>query len=242
MALSPHERKILWARSGGFCAFCKGLLTEDSDAPEGPTVIGIEAHIVSDELGGPRYRPLPPGEVDRHTNRILVCPNHHTVIDHQVSRFPEAKLRQVKADHESWVRERVVTLPEIRIRDPIAGEPVLVHRIATGRQLMGLLAGSDEFGRVHPEPRTAEEAELLGDFLGMTLDSGEIWGELDQATQVRTEFDLTAEIARVANRGFTVYAGVRYKVLEGGSSPGTRWRSVLVAIYRADDPEVASQA
>ena len=46
-------------------------------------------------------------DVDRRTydNRILLCRNCHTKIDGQPSAYTVETLRQIKLDHEEWIRE-----------------------------------------------------------------------------------------------------------------------------------------
>mgnify|MGYP001598481659 CR=1 FL=1 len=58
VALSGANRKVLWARSGGFCAMCKCLLTVDATDLDPAVVTGQEAHIVSEKPDGPRYREM----------------------------------------------------------------------------------------------------------------------------------------------------------------------------------------
>jgi len=140
MGLSTADRKLLWSRSGGFCAICKGSLTEDASGSDPAVVTGMEAHIVSGKPGGPRYRPLPPEEVDDPDNLILLCPNDHARVDKQDSHYREKELRRIKREHELWVRRLGSHVPQVRIRDPKAGIPMLVHRMATGTQLMAAAA------------------------------------------------------------------------------------------------------
>jgi hypothetical protein len=68
-------------------------------------VVGEEAHIVAEEDKGPRGNPaMPIPERNAYPNRILLCGDHHTLIDkdHGVH-FSVAQLHQMKTDHEAWV-------------------------------------------------------------------------------------------------------------------------------------------
>jgi hypothetical protein len=114
LAISDADRKLLWGRSGDCCAFpgCHQNLTL-VPAAEGaasgskkPVVVGEEAHIVAEEDNGPRGNPaMPISERNAYPNRVLLCGTHHRLIDkdHGVH-FSVAQLRQLKADHETWVR------------------------------------------------------------------------------------------------------------------------------------------
>lgn len=65
--------------------------------------------------------------------------------------------------------------PAIKIRDSEAGKPVILPRIATGKELMNFLAYSLATYHNHPEPRSIEEAELIADFFRM-WSTAEIYG------------------------------------------------------------------
>lgn len=88
--MSLPDRKRLWARSGNRCDFSKygrqlirdiREYVETEDADEAVT-IGEEAHIVAESGNGPRADPaMDKDERDAYPNRILVCEEHHKVID-----------------------------------------------------------------------------------------------------------------------------------------------------------------
>jgi hypothetical protein len=77
MAVSKPASKKLWSLSGNKCAICKTyLINEDRK------VIGEECHIVGREPGSERHDPSKNyEELDSYENLILLCPNHHTLID-----------------------------------------------------------------------------------------------------------------------------------------------------------------
>ena len=100
MSISVRDRKLLWGRAANRCAVCRALLSDVTDAS---TVLGEEAHIVAKSPRGPRGRRLPRGAVDSYDNLILLCPNHHRVIDERHDRYPESVVREVKRRHEEWV-------------------------------------------------------------------------------------------------------------------------------------------
>src|SRR5262249_8282713 len=102
------EMKLLFAQSGGVCAFphCARSLVEPGSLTDGPVLVGEIAHIVSDSRQGPRGRePLSESDLNRHTNVILLCPEHHKIIDSRPETYSVGVLRQMKLDHESRVRQ-----------------------------------------------------------------------------------------------------------------------------------------
>ena len=101
--LSDPELKLLYADSGNECAFpgC-GLVLASADAASGEAMnVGVAAHIVASSRQGPRGGiPIEEGERDRRaSNRILLCPTHHTIVDKQPCVYTVEVLRQMKADH-----------------------------------------------------------------------------------------------------------------------------------------------
>jgi hypothetical protein len=71
---------------------------------EGPVVLSEVAHIVSSAPDGPRgHYPLPPEDRDKYDNLILLCEEHHHIVDSQPSTYTVQRLRQMKANHEALV-------------------------------------------------------------------------------------------------------------------------------------------
>lgn len=102
--ISEADRRKLWVRSGGRCAVCnKYLLDLDYDVP-----IGEMAHIVgwSKSKKSPRGDSGLPTE-DRNTvdNLILLCADHHKIVDtkHLLEEFTIERLIRHKIEHESRI-------------------------------------------------------------------------------------------------------------------------------------------
>lgn len=85
MVLSSAS-KTLWSRAHNQCAFngCLQALTVDyNDVESGVQavkVLGEEAHIRARSVGGPRFDP-DYKDVNGYQNLVLLCPNHHSMID-----------------------------------------------------------------------------------------------------------------------------------------------------------------
>ncbi len=104
MALSDKIRKTLWARSGNRCAICRVELIADIDENNVNLNIGEECHIISSKLNGPRNKIDFLGDFDGYKNLILLCRNHHRMIDEQYETYTELILNQIKLSHENWVK------------------------------------------------------------------------------------------------------------------------------------------
>lgn len=106
-AIPDKEVKLLCLSSGGLCAFpgCEKRLIRDGSSLDDPVVVGEIAHIVAESRSGPRGGAMLSDEDrNKHTNLILVCPEHHTIIDRQPNTYSIAVVRQMKADHEARIR------------------------------------------------------------------------------------------------------------------------------------------
>ena len=100
MRRKPSEKtiKMLFAASGNKCAF-PGCGSELVNFDAG-IVLGEVCHINSASLKGPRYDPSQTeSERNEHGNLIILCPNHHRLVDQDVSIFTAEYLRAIKATH-----------------------------------------------------------------------------------------------------------------------------------------------
>jgi TPR repeat protein len=70
--------------------------------------LGEIAHIVADSPNGPRGdSPLTAAARNDYQNLILLCNQHHQLIDSQPNSWTVARLQEMKSDHELWVEERL---------------------------------------------------------------------------------------------------------------------------------------
>ena len=108
MAITQKSIKILWANAAGRCAFSdcgEKLCTSDVGDATSHT-IGEMAHIRGERPGSNRHDPSQtPAERDAYENLILLCPNHHTLIDRPENedRYSIEFLQVMKAEHEKFV-------------------------------------------------------------------------------------------------------------------------------------------
>ncbi|MBA3715061.1 MAG: hypothetical protein H0W76_21820 [Pyrinomonadaceae bacterium] len=113
--LSVRDQKILCLRSGGICAFsgCGKHLIEEGTKDDSPVILGEFAHIVGHSRQGPRGDfELSAGERNKHDNFILLCLEHHHIVDSQPRTYSVQVLRQMKYDHEERI-SRAVTIAAV---------------------------------------------------------------------------------------------------------------------------------
>jgi hypothetical protein len=93
--------KKLFASSGNQCAFPD--CTQNIVDKEG-NMIGEICHIEAAEQGGLRYNPAQTDKEKAHYNNlILLCGNHHTVIDNKdnINKYTVDALKEMKENHEN---------------------------------------------------------------------------------------------------------------------------------------------
>ncbi len=241
MPLTDAHRKLLWARSGGWCAICRCSLTQDETAADPAAIIGMEAHIVSEQPGGPRYRPMQIGEVDHYLNIILLCPNDHVRVDRQPGSFTESKLLEIKADHERWAKQRWDRHRPVHLRDSKPGAPIPLYRATKGADVIDVVGNSHAFQYDKPNDLTEDEVELLGGFLQDVNDWMDIWGDIGPAGHLRAELEVGQRLDELHRAGLVVYVGSRNQILEGGTGSPSRWQCAVLTIHRSATEEARQE-
>jgi HNH endonuclease len=107
MSISSKIRKTLWARSGNRCAFCQIELVQEKDEFNRTLNLGEECHIISKKSNGPRNVFIKDFNYDSAENLLLLCCNHHTMIDEKVEKYPTSVLIELKNKHELWVKNNL---------------------------------------------------------------------------------------------------------------------------------------
>lgn len=106
MAISERVKRLLWARSGGFCqnpSCQKDFFVFFADG----TITSMEelAHIIARSNKGPRSeKGINTKLKDDYENIILLCPNCHTLIDKNPDQYPVGILKEWKKNHEQSIK------------------------------------------------------------------------------------------------------------------------------------------
>ena len=104
------DLRILFQRSGNRCAFpgCNNQLDFPANQQDGAVVLSEVCHIVSRAKHGPRFDDaLPMEERDKYENLILLCREHHTIVDRQPATYTAERLREIKSKHEQLLSEAI---------------------------------------------------------------------------------------------------------------------------------------
>lgn len=245
MAITDKTRKILWAQSGNRCAFCRISLVVHRTAADSESVVGEEAHIISGRSNGPRYDPkFPEAQIDGLDNLVLLCANHHKMIDDQVGSFSVGKLHEIKQRHEEWVDARLAPDPSgspVRLVRYKKNIPERLSRVTSGKELMELISGSCGMYQDHDENLSVEEADLVGGFLQEVADWVDLSGDLQPIERVRTAKRLQDCLDELDASGFWVFIGSEMQRLEGGKSGPTDWRVRHVSVLRKSNAKIVRE-
>jgi hypothetical protein len=102
--ISRKIRSQLYAKSGNRCAFpgCSETLFDNN----GNNFSNI-CHIEGYEKGSKRYNPNPSAnERNMYDNLILLCPNHHKLVDSSEQIYTVEVLKTMKAEHEQQIQNQ----------------------------------------------------------------------------------------------------------------------------------------
>lgn len=154
-----QQRKVL-QRSGNLCAFpgCQLLLTTEGTSDDPVVVLGEIAHIVAESPQGPRGNsPLTTKQRNMYANLILLCNQHHQLIDSEgaLSTYTVERLKAMKEDHEKWVertlRGRRNVAPELppMVQDTVYSNLLPVRQMP--RFVYGAPCAIEKENDVYPE-------------------------------------------------------------------------------------------
>lgn len=113
MAIKSKVIKMVWGKAAARCSMCKQVLIEGKNKNSSFLIpIGEIAHIVAEKNDGPRGESnLTAMERDEIENLLLLCQEHHTIIDNDTDLYTVDKLRGIKEIHEQWVENKLNTSP-----------------------------------------------------------------------------------------------------------------------------------
>lgn len=167
MGFTVKTRKILWGRSGNRCAICKDELVLEKDPFNRNLNLGEECHIISEKQNGPRYENKSDFDYDNPDNLILLCCNHHTMIDEQVEQYPIGKLMKIKSEHESWVSSNL-GINRDKITEELSKEESLLSFIV---------------GKYNKEMNLESSKQILDSSKGLEIASAEVEKILNQIVE-----------------------------------------------------------
>ena len=107
---SQKTLKVLFALSGNQCAHpdCSNTLIEPATEQSDVLVTAHICHIYAISTEGPRGKPaLTQMELNAPENLILLCRNHHAVVDGQHETYRADMLKEWKQNHERKMQKKL---------------------------------------------------------------------------------------------------------------------------------------
>ena len=160
-----NELKILIAAAGGRCAFpgCGKLLLTQSPQGADPIFSGEACHIVARSRQGPRGKSdRDEDERNHHTNLILLCPEHHTLIDKRPMVYSVRVLLTIKATHEAkHGKDQSVKSSTIEIKSERVQSTCMAVTQFPGQIFISDNGGVWEFGADFLQKRRVKVVEVL---------------------------------------------------------------------------------
>ncbi len=201
MAISTRTRKELWAKSGNRCAICRIELVS-SEKLDNTAIVGDECHIVGREIAGPRgNHSLPLAARDDFNNLLLLCPNHHRLVDENVDTFTIGALTDVKNKHEKWVKDSLSSVNIIRSPSTV----LYAMRVDKAKYLTDVVCGAHAAYFENDQPEREEDATLVGNFLQNVNEASDLWSDISLANRVSTQFGMQKDIEELKYAGWLVY-------------------------------------
>lgn len=115
VAYIPEKTKWeLWLRAGGRCEYsgCNKPLWRESLTLRRLNTSYI-AHIIADKPGGPRGDPVLSHKLRKAlSNLMLLCDEHHRLIDRDIAEHPVELLQRLKRDHEERIEWLTGLMPK----------------------------------------------------------------------------------------------------------------------------------
>lgn len=106
MAVSPTTQKLIWGIFAARCAMCRQKMVWESQAG-GRSLIGEIAHIVGARMTAARGRVALSGDRDDANNLMLLCREHHKIIDDNEMEYPVDQLHNIRASYLAWLETQL---------------------------------------------------------------------------------------------------------------------------------------
>lgn len=138
VAVPSSEQRRVCQRSGDRCAFegCRRALSIVAQEIGDVVVLGEIAHIIAERPDGPRGdASVPLKQRNAYPNLMLLCQEHHQLVDSKPQVYGVERLHAMKEAHEVWVDRQLgrgvetVALPAPNVEDVLYSTMLPVERM-----------------------------------------------------------------------------------------------------------------
>ena len=122
-----------------------------------------------------------------------------------------------------------------------SGDGGFLPRVDSGRALLAVVNDAHAYSFDHPDPKDHAEVELVGRFLQLMHDYGEIGEDLGAANRVEATFELQTELESLHAAGLWVFGASvmqRYRVTSGAREEIVPMKTAVIRVVRTDDPTI----
>lgn len=198
---SPLTLNMLFAHAAGRCQFegCNKSVLFDELTLKKYNKSNV-AHIVASSPAGPRGDEIQSYELsDELSNLMLLCPEHHKLIDDFPEDFPKEKLLGMKHKHEKAIADQC----DLIYKEP--SEVLMFSLPIKGRQQVTLIFNQCA-NAVMPEKRVASiRGQRIKIEIGENYHSPQYWESASRALKRRFGMTVSAILEDDANAHFSVF-------------------------------------
>lgn len=219
------------------------LSINNSDASNG-TLIGEECHLISKSKQGPRYEERKNFNYDSYENLILLCRNHHSLVDQQWKIFTIEILRKIKNEHEKWVSEKLHNEKRkpVGIKRIENNIPQLLKAVYNGKTLFGIIKGVMALNFDYDEIRNEFEKDIIQEFNCCIIDIMDIWDLYEDSSFIDLHLMLDERIKKLRDIGIMVFGENEMMYLTGGNTQeDTPWKVAHIKVVHSDNSQIIKE-
>jgi hypothetical protein len=159
------------------------------------------------------------------------------MVDDQTETYTTDKLCKMKSDHESWYAQKLTE--GLRLRGIKKNIPEFLRRLTTGKEVLDIVTNAMASDFDHDELKSQEEVDLVGCFLEIAQEWGDLSDELEAGSRVQAAYNITESLRELENAGFYVFGSREVQLLEGGNQAGSsNWPVAILHVLRKDNKEI----
>ncbi len=129
----------------------------------------------------------------------------------------------------------------MRLKRSKGNAPYYLPRITKGKDILEIVSGAYSFHTDYDEPETQEEVNLIGEFVDIVQDWGDILLELNAGRRVEVGFTLTNMIKDLENSGFWLFGERENQQLVADGKTST-WPAAIFVIMRSNNPSIVNKS
>lgn len=108
MSISERTAKIIWGQCAARCCLCKKDVLYEGEGSVS-SLIGEIAHIVGESTRAARgISTLSLEERNDIDNLLLLCRDHHKIVDDDPQSYPVERLHRIKEEHIAWIAASLI--------------------------------------------------------------------------------------------------------------------------------------